>query len=88
MNTFDTTGYNLCVSTITVFNKLRLDKCVYIHGVLQFRNKTISKEHISPELSTGHVELGLLFLQLAQVVILLIICCTKNGLQTMMKTFP
>ncbi len=36
----------------------------------------------------GHVELGLLFLQLAQVVILLIICCTKNGLQTMTKTVP
>ncbi len=50
--------------------------------------KTISKEHISPELSMGHVELGLLFLQLAQVVILLIICCTQNGLQTMTKNVP
>ncbi len=47
----------------------------------------MSKEHTSPELSMGHVELGLLFLQLAQVVILLIIC-TKNGLQTMTKNVP
>ncbi len=56
--------------------------------------KTMSKEIgievylNSPELSMGHVELGLLFLQLAQVVILLIIYCTKNGLQTMIKTVP
>ncbi len=59
----------------------------FMKNIFNFR-KTISKEHISPELSMGHVELGLLFLQLAQVVILLIICCTKNGLQTMTKTVP
>ncbi len=59
----------------------------FMKNIFHFR-KTISKEHISPELSMGHVELGLLFLQLAQVVILLIICCTKNGLQTMTKTVP
>ncbi len=54
--------------------------------------KTMSKEigikvlHNSPEQSMVHVELGLLFLQLAQFVILLIICCTKNELQTMPNT--
>ncbi len=35
--------YNLSVSTNTVFNKLHLDKCVYIHGLYYIR-KTISKE--------------------------------------------
>ncbi len=67
--------------TNTFFNKLRLGKCVYITDCYP---KTISKEispENSPEQSMGHVELGLLFLQLAQDVILLIIYCKKNGLQ-------
>ncbi len=53
-----------------------------------FKEIGIEVQHNSPELSMGHVELGLLFHQLAQVVILLIIYCTKNGLQTMTKTVP
>ncbi len=73
------------------FNKHSIQQVTFRQVRLYPRSltrKTISKEHISPELSTGHVELGLLFLQLAQVVILLIICCAKNGLQTMTKTVP
>ncbi len=74
-----------------IFQQVEFGVCLYPRTVPR---KTMSKEitievsHNSPELSTGHVELSLLFLQLAQVVILLIIYCTKNGLQTMTKTVP